>query len=753
HGAAVRAVSARLELRRTVIDGGENGVLAEKGSTSLEDCALRGQAGAAAFQNGGTLAISGGEIEGPGTGVRLSQGRLEMSRARLEGARMSVECAGSASLVWRLGSLTGGGVSLGSGVEGELEGIAIKSSFGHGAQVSGGRLIASGCLFEDAAQAGVYVSDGGSAELTDCSLRRLRYGVGVAEGDARLEDVRISGASEVGFTAGSGRHRLARVVFHGCADRIHAADGALIELVEDAADEGGASAALKRALREAVLRTRRLPFFGTAYRAMYALPVRVLQLLAVLDGNTAALYAHRSWTRRDWDPGLSDVDLIVAARDLSGEAGRRWLERFWNGFLWLKRGFPFLSECLVVEPVELDGYAQWGGFRSRGFVDQLAPLNGALPLTGARPASPKAALEPVGEMAHAYTRLMSSALWRPEPSRAGRSSARNAALDVLRLSAANAEAGPAGLMAREAALAASGAALRAPLATLAAAESARARAEICAAGLMGLHDGASRLLAAWPAPGESNLRWADAVAESSPGGDIELRRRRGLAEEYARACGGALVAGCADDVYRTCLVLDDAAASPQTLSGVFEGLSRLISLRGEPATLPIVLTASAWKIWSRLAYLESPARFLEPGGGPGDFLIRAGAPLPGAWQYAWGREHLTPAPAPDALVLDLARESLATLRCVWRYQSSAASPLSKGYIQHYLLGRTMGLRLLLERGVGSSFFALEPLRALYAREFPERVAPLERLWARLAERDGPAPWTELYAWVDEELRS
>ena len=794
-GAAVRADEARLALRRGSFDGGEAGVLAKRGTTRLDGCVWRGQRGPAVFQNGGTLAISDASIEGPGTGVRVVAGSLELRKSRLAGPRLRVECEGSAvlenvhlegesggvrfdgtsfglsdvkisgaagvelprgRLVWRSGLLSGAGLSVGSGAEALLEDVDVEGVAGHGAEVSGGRLTASRCRLTDVAEAGVRVSAGGGVSLTDCSLRRLRYGVGAAGGDARLENVRITEASAVGFSAEGGRHRLERVAFHGCADRVHADGGAVVEFVENAGAGGGAAAALKRALRAVVLSTRRLPLLGTAYRSAYTVPVRAIQAWAALDGNTAALYAHRSWTRRDWDPGLSDVDLLLAARDLSGDGGRRWLERFWARFALLKGAFPFMGECLVAEREEFDGYALWGGFRARGFADSLSPLRGRPPSPRVRPASPKAALEPLGELAHAYTRLMSSALWRPEPSQAGRAAARNAALDVLRIASADARRGPSELAPREAALAAagsSGSTWRAPLEALAAAESPRARAELCAAGLSSLHEAAASALVSWPAAGDSALSRILCAAECSPAGDVELQRRRSLAEEYARACGGALVAGCADDVYRTCLVLDDGAASMEALAGVFEGLSRLLALRGEPATLPLVLTASAWKVWSRLAYLESPARFLEPGAGSGDFLVRAGAAAPGAWQYAWGRERLTPVPAPDDLVLDLARESLAALRCGWRWQASEASPLSRGYVQHYLLGRVMGLRLLLERGVAASFFALEPLRARYAREFPERAPALESLWTHLAERDGPAPWTELYAWTDAELRA
>ena len=790
-GTAVRADDALLELRRARFDGGEAGVLAEKGRTMLDGCVLRGQAGPAVFQNGGALEIAGGAVEGLGSGVRVTAGRLRLEGMRLKGPRLSIECDGSAvlksvaleggaggarfegtsfelsgvelsgsrgvelprgRLVWSSGRLAGGGLSIGSGAEIRLEGVAIEDVSGHGVALAGGRMVASHCRFSDMAEAGVFVTGGGAASLTDCALRRLRYGVGVVDGDTSLEDVRILEASEVGFTAESGSHRLTRVVFHGCADRVHAAGGARVELSEDLPAGRGAVAKFKRALREGVLRTRRLPLFGAAYRAVYGLPVRALQLWALLDGNASALYAHRSWTRRDWDPGLSDVDLLVAARDLSGETGRRWLERFWSRYGLLKGAFPFLGECLVAEPAELSGYAQWGGFRAREFAEQLVPLHGRLPRTQARPASAKTALEPLGELAHAYTRLMASALWRPEPSQAGRSSARNAALDVIRLRAAGAEAGPSDLAPRETALDAADSELRISFEALAAAESPPARAQLCAESLSRLHDGAYRALASWPAAGKSSLRWVYAASESSPLVAVELRRRRGLVEEYARACEGALVAGCADDLYRTYLVLDDAAVAPQSLARIFESLSRMIALRGEPATLPIVLTASSWKVWSRLAYLESPTRFLEPGAGSGDFLTSAGVPLPGAWQYAWGRERLSAVEAPDALVLDLARESRATLRCVWRWQACEGSSLSRGYIQHYLLGRAMGLRLLLGRGIGAPFFNLDLLRSLYVQEFPERAEELERLWRRLVLREGPATWTEFYAWVDAELR-
>ncbi|MDE2490045.1 MAG: hypothetical protein KGM24_04310, partial [Elusimicrobia bacterium] len=231
----------------------------------------------------------------------------------------------------------------------------------------------------------------------------------------------------------------------------------------------------------------------------------------------------------------------------------------------------------------------------------------------------------------------------------------------------------------------------------------------------------------------------------------ELARRRAVRAELERALGPTLEGGCCDDLYRSALVLADAAAADGAAEP-FAALSRLTERRGEPATLPIVLTRTAWRVWSRLPYLESPLRFLEAAGDGDDGLVAAGSPLPGVWQYRWGAAAPASAPAPDALVLALGRESLATLRLTWRWQVSGASPLSPAYALHYALSRTLSLRLLLERGVAAPAFALDPLRARFAAEFPDEADALARLQARLEESDGPAPWTELYDWTDAQLR-
>ncbi|NNN05630.1 MAG: hypothetical protein HKL90_06995 [Elusimicrobia bacterium] len=735
-GAAVRVAQARLDLKDAAISGGEVGILAEHGDVRLNGCAVLDIAGNGAAFIGGSLTASRCRFEDVArVGVYVSEG----------GAVALADCSfsgGEAGILAERGDV-------------RLNECGIMGVAGNGAELIGGSLTASRCRFEDVARAGVYMSEGAAAVLTDCSLRRMRYGIGVAAGDTRLDAVRIIGASAVGFSAASGRHSLNRVTFHGCTDRIHVGKDARVDFVKERPGGFGVLATVKGWLRAAVLWTSRISGMRTVYRALYALPVGVLRFWAALDGNVDALYGHRSWVQRDWEPGISDIDLLVSARGLAGEAGRVWLQRFWRRFGLLKCVFPFLGECLVVEPAELCGHAAWGGFRARGAADYLLPLSGRSIVATARPASLKVFLEPAGELAHAYTRLMSSALWRPDPSAAGRRAAINAALDMTRIRGANDVDGPVQLPSRASALAAAVApasALRAPLAALKCEGSPRARAQLCAEGLLSLHEASTGVLAAWPSAGASKLRRFRPQAAPSSRANVELRRRRGLVGEYADVCAGALVAGCADDLYRTCLVVEDHAAQSETLIRLFEGLTRFISVRGEPATLPIVLTVSAWKVWSRLAYLESPTRFLDLGIGTEDILVGGGALFPDAWLYSWGRERLVAQESPDDLVLDLARESLSTARCVWRWQSGDLSPLSPAYIQHYLLGRTMGLRLILERGILASFFDLDLLRSLYIQEFPERAAQLERLWGNLALREGPAPWSELYVWVDAELR-
>ena len=73
----------------------------------------------------------------------------------------------------------------------------------------------------------------------------------------------------------------------------------------------------------------------------------------------------------------------------------------------------------------------------------------------------------------------------------------------------------------------------------------------------------------------------------------------------------------------------------------------------------------------------------------------------------------------------LALESAANLRLTWRLLGSPANRLSSVYVLHYLFSRTLGLRLLLEKGVAASFFDLDALMSLYREHFPETGKALE----------------------------
>ncbi len=731
------------------------GLSFEEGAARLGDVTLSGIAECALRSHGADLEAGRLNVRGAGSGASL-HGEARLTDALFEDCRAVID-VDEGRLAWRIGGARGGarGLRLGPGAQATLEGLAIGGVEGPAVELESGSLTASGCVWTDVGSAAVRVAGPGRAFLERCRFERCAVALAAAAGTTRLRASSVSRASRVGLSFESGRHRYESVTFRGCVDRVFAAAGADVEEVVSPRLAELWAAAARRGILAAVLRTRRWPVLGRAYRLIYVLPVRIFQAACALDRRVAFLAAHRSWAAGVWQPGTSDVDLLIGARDLDGAGGPAWLSRHWRRWLRLKKPFPFLGECLTATPADWAAYARWGGLRARDLSRQLFVLSGRAPSEQPRPVSPKEALEPLGETAHAYTRLMAWALWPPSSPAVAASHAEKAARDLLRVSAT--PPGEPLALSRETAFDAAGSAARPyrlALSALARAaaegrDDPRARAELCAAGLATLDGLASAAAPAWriAAPGARPPEPPRVAA--APAAPIELARRRAWRERLAQALGPVLVAGCCDDVYRSWLVLEDEAPAG-AWTAAFEALSGLPP-EDRPSTLPLLVTRGVWAAWSRLAYLESPLRFLEPGTTGEDALYEAGQALPGVWQYAWNLPALAVAPAGEELSLDLSREALATLRCTWRFQTSPASGLSRGYALHYLLSRVLTLRLRLERGLSAPTFGLDLLVELHAREFPEGASALRALWHKLCAGSESPDLSAASAWCTAQL--
>ncbi|MBI5630186.1 MAG: right-handed parallel beta-helix repeat-containing protein [Elusimicrobia bacterium] len=751
--AAIRASQGRLRLLAGIVRGGGIGlevaaqahVFLKK--SSFEDCRghgvsllggalearrgrFRGCGGAGLhLAKNGAARLSTCRFEKNAFGIAVEEGRAECSSCEiLESGRAGISLAGGrARLAWSGGRVLGGevGVEVGPGAWAQARRSRVENCRRHGALVSGGALGAENSLFLGNAESGISVEKGGALDLARCGLMGNSFGLAVEDGSSNLSRVSVCGNSRVGVSLDSGVHVLDRVAVKGNPQGLAQSPAAAVRIIGDGLFDGGFRAAARRALAHAVFKGAAFPPLRWIFIGWARLSLRLLAFWARRRRGLKALAVHRSWTSSDWRPGTSDIDFVAVARELGEERGLEWCRGFQKSLRRWRAVFPFFGEVLVAGPEDLEAYLRWGGRRAAELGSRGRVLAGGFPRRQ-RASSSIPGPELLGEAAHAYTRLMQSCLWK-RGARAGlaRVQAQKAFTDAMRYArAARALSEPLSRAAFEAE--------RCPRSG-----PRPAHAALCAEALRQLHQSAL------------SLRQGRAADSSAPGGLhsalekmdaerlVERGRRMRLACELRQALGASLTGGSCDDLYRSYLVLDDDSLEERDLPRLFTALRTFALERGAPGTLPIILSESLWRLWSRLPYLECPARFLEACGEPDrdGLLLPAGAGFPGLWQYSWGSALARRGEGAAPGLQDAAKESLAALRLTWRF-TSAGGCFSTEYVRHYLLSRVMGLKLLLQ-GEAAPFFAIDELARLYQERFPG---------ARLPDAEG----VEL--WADKQLR-
>lgn len=494
-------------------------------------------------------------------------------------------------------------------------------------------------------------------------------------------------------------------------------------------------------LRAFVLGTRRLPPLRAAYRAIYALPAAYLGLETRWRRWARGLYAYRGWTTADWEPGISDVDLVLIAEDLSGEAGGGRLGSFRRRFEALRRWFPFLGECLAMEPREWDAWLGFRPLRARETAPQLKPLAGpALPVPRERPDLAVEGLDRFVECAHAYARLLHAFFSETGPAEVRARQAWKAAVDLLRYGQGSVAERPgfaAGLAGD----------WRAPLKALRRREAGweNALVGLCGLAAARLHELGGGVLESLRDVREGR-RISVPAAEAVAPPDGESRWRIERLESLRQALGPALAGARLDDLYRSYLIFDDAAAAGGIPPEAFAAVALERGRSGFPGTLPVLLSRRLWSLWAASPCLEDPLLFLEARTEPGrTAVVAAGTDFPGFRRTVWWREDARAAAPPPWLGLSAAA-SWANLRATWRL-SGFHGPLSPEYRRHYLLSRAMGLRLLLEKDVAVPFFELDALQERFLEAFPEEREPLAR-----ADWSSEGFFFRNYAWLDRQLR-
>ncbi|MBI3553939.1 MAG: glycosyltransferase [Elusimicrobia bacterium] len=459
--------------------------------------------------------------------------------------------------------------------------------------------------------------------------------------------------------------------------------------------------AMIRTLHRAVLRTRGLPGLNALYRGVYAGAVAgSARALHALPG-IRSVYLHRGLTRDGWEPGVSDIDLVLLCEDGRQDADV-FLRDLGARLAALRRPFPMLGDVWLGSGEELRNYLRWGGLRAWEDAPDWRLVRGASVETPAcaESDSKRRWLDPwvwifVNHM-EICRRLFSPAPCLPEKRDAD---LRKLYLDVRRYS--------------DFILAPDGSA-KAPATRAQLKEAAREAARTPPRALwlessLRLARASRAVLAAAASPAR-----AEAAFPAPPARDRE-RLERLLAGSRARQA-------VFDPPYHTYLLLDEGASERDYLRA-----ARSLLDHPQPC-VPMVLEPSAWTLALQSSYLGAPLGWL---GGEGE----RGQDRPPAPFDGWGACALG----------DLAgRLPLLSARLRWETAAESASWMAlwwralwigprwpNRFVLYHLYTRAMGLRLILDGAPGGPFCDWEIQSACLSARSQTQRRPLSRARALL----------------------
>lgn len=664
--------------------GGQGGALVEAGRLSASRCSFEG-GGPALELSGGEMDLSDVSARDCETGLVVAGGACRARGLELSGRAEGLAVREGGSLDWSGGACSGRrGLSV-SGGHAVVDDAACRGR-AEAVRLEAGSLRARGLRAGGGSECGVFVDGGAFCEWSGGSIERSPIGLAARDGHVHLLDAPS---------------------FEGCARAVAVEPGAELCL-RRVWDAGRAPS---RALLDFVLATKD----GFAWRGLYWLAyaggAAWLRLRLASERGIAAARLHRGWRTGDWQPGVSDLDALAVARDLSGEDGARRVARLWRRYGSWKRLLPFLGEILLAERPEVDAFVRTGGARAAAVARTL----------GLDAPPPGGRADDLVECAHAYTRLLQCAFSPGEPWARNARNAEKSLLDVLRH-------GP----------------LREPGSPLLSRVEAAARTRSTALAALRASEPADQALAFSRAAAEA-LSALDAAFSLKSEGAAEPVFARGASEalDELYACfGPAMTGALTDELYRSYVVLDARGSQPEELSPALAAAARRRPLI--PGTLPVPLTGGLWRALARSPYLEDPTRGLGFGASK---TLDAGRLFPGVSQAAWG-ECLVPAPS-EALRA-AARPAAANFALTWRWLGAGGG--NPRVVFHYLISRALGLRLLLERGEAVPFFSLDPLLERCAGEFPELARPLGALRPPREDATLEETFRSIYPLVDAQVR-
>ncbi|MBI4386904.1 MAG: hypothetical protein HY551_05950 [Elusimicrobia bacterium] len=720
----LRCFGGSLRVERSILHGGSPMLLARNARTHIEEVRFTGPSTCAMDLEGGRHLLQDVEIQEARAGLVLSAGSACAHGLRVSGCEEAVSVRNGSHLDWVRGSIakTASGIVL----------------FQAGASV---RDVAC----REASGIGVHLQAGSRIDLRSSTIQACCVGLMLQGESGSFIETCVDGSSLMPVYAQSGKYVFSK----------HAGAGIILEETASVLCNGKRPAGAPQGsswsgswILPFVLRSRGLRPVRRFYRSLYVLAELLMRRLAEADPNVSFCRSWRGWRRGDWNPGVSDLDFLLAAKALSGQAGLRWVGRFWNFHARWKRIIPFLGEILVAEEDEILKYADSGGAR----VPEIPLPRG--------PSSKRQADRPLRhligtwtECAYSYARLIE---WQrhylSHPWELRRAQIFKSALDVLRhLPVDGAPQAVLNAPSRKfywenlasTPFARAGKLLRPllksedpdfPKETL--------LAELWAYLLRQMHAAAGETREHRRRP--DDLPLPTRPASNAPSHEfLHLWDPSAKWEPILQRCkdcfGDDLRGALFNDLYPSYALLDDGAIRKQELG---ERLERHAGLN-QPSPLVIVLSRRLWHLWAGLPYLENPVLFMD------SESLCAGRLAPERHQYAWSDTR--PAIPASPWIQASSALALAHFKLVWRWSGSAAAGLSSRTTFHYLLSRALGLKLL-ERGIIVPFFHLRYPMDAYRSEFPETSEFLQAIEPEGGMRSPAEVFHRYYSFLDAQLR-
>lgn len=448
---------------------------------------------------------------------------------------------------------------------------------------------------------------------------------------------------------------------------------------------------MSRALHRTVLRTRTWPVVSSLYRGAYAgaLAASARGLFA-LPG-TSAVYLHRGLSRAGWEPGVSDIDLIVV-RESGPETGleAESLARLAKRFKTLRRLFPMLGDLWLGSPEELEAYMRWGGLRASEDIPGWRRLLGALLETVPLSESPlkRRWLDPWAWLFVSHMelgrRLFVPGRGVPEKSAAD---LRKLYWDARRFSDFIEGGAGAGLKSR------------AELRETTPEAGRMTDSELWLDSSLRLARASRLVLEKTGSSSIAPVSFPEPPRSSEPGNRLS-----------ALLDAGAAPGAVADEPYHTYLLLKEGAAAAD-----YEKAAQALILHGAPG-VPLVLEPAAWALALQSSYLGAPLGWPGSGGGRGS---GAGETLFPRWGARASGDLPLEAPLLDPrLRWETAAEAASWMLLWWR--SLWIDPGSSNrFVLYHLYTRALGLRLVLDGTISGPFCDWELLIARASARFEE----------------------------------